>query len=208
MSTREFSKIGIGSGSQIKIRAVQTAFPNSTVIPHTTAASNVKDQPIGKRETYEGARNRAIETFRQLCKKDNNRCDAYIGIENGIWDPTDDGWDEMDFAKFAARMGSKPDHSGEENQHVWIDAAIVVMLVPIDESKEEFLTFFVESEHLPLPPKSKRPFEGGKRGEWSVLKDPHEVLTGGKKPRAVFLVEAMENLKKDIEMKQQQPGKL
>jgi len=47
------------------------------------------------------------------------------------------------------------------------------------------------SESLPIPPLVERPFNPGPNGEWSELKDPHDVLTHGKKNRAAFLYETI-----------------
>ena len=75
------------------------------------------------------------------------------------------------------------------------------MIIPaeigkISEKDDCILEAF--SDALDIPPKDKRPFEGGRNGEWSVLKDPHAVLTQGKKSREEFLVEALLRLKEKI----------
>jgi hypothetical protein len=54
--------------------------------------------------------------------------------------------------------------------------------------------YVVWSDVLEIPPNP--PFEKGPEGEWSILKDPHVVLTGGKKPRAKFLTDAIDEWRK------------
>ena len=62
------------------------------------------------------------------------------------------------------------------------DAAAVVVICRGSEEDQHTTTW---SEVLPIP--MKRPFAGGRNGEWSVLKDPHDVLTNGAKPRRAYL---------------------
>lgn len=47
-------KIGIGSGSAIKQKAVQLAFPESSEIQCFTFPSNVPEQPVGRKQTQQG----------------------------------------------------------------------------------------------------------------------------------------------------------
>lgn len=198
MSKPLMSKIGLGTGSKIKIQACQTAFPTATISPHITAASGVKDQPMGKKETTLGARNRALEAMKQFHNDQNTKCDAYIGIENGIWDPSNDG-SSGDIVEYAEKNRNQPDLSrATDKDPVWVDAAIVVMLIPIVVNQAEVIEIVVESDTIDLPPLGKRPFKKGRRGEWSELKDPHAVLTDGKKPREVFLIEALQRLSEKV----------
>ena len=167
----------LGTGSAIKINAAKRAFGDQAeIIPIIDAPSGVSPQPIGHAETRQGAINRA-----RAAQKASPTSHAFIGIENGMWVKNDD--------------------QGKKEEEIWEDAAMVVMIIPaeigkISEKDDCILEAF--SDALDIPPKHKRPFEGGRNGEWSVLKDPHAVLTQGKKPREEFLVEALLRLKEKI----------
>lgn len=183
MTTRKISKIGLGTGSEIKINAVTRVFgPTTTfgaeISPVIDAPSGVPPQPISKQQTRQGAVNRA-----RAAQKSKPDCDAFIGIENGMW-IKNENVDEND-----------------DEQQVWEDAAYVVMIIPAvvgQVSETEDLVLDALSDAIDIPPRDKRPFKTGPNGEWSVLKDPHSVLTNGKKPREEFLVEALDRLKKVV----------
>jgi len=189
MSTTNNKKYALGTGSAIKINAAKRAFAEDGVeiVPVIDAPSGVSSQPIGKEETRRGAINRA-----RAAQKAQPSCHAFIGIENGMWKIEDD--DNKNDKK----------ENGDNEEQKWEDAAIVVMIIPaeIGMASEEH-DFIIEafSDALEIPPKDKRPFEGGRNGEWSVLKDPHAVLTGGKKPREEFLFEALTRLNKKVPRK-------
>eukprot|EP00759_Apiculatamorpha_spiralis_P018098 PhF_6_TR24414/c0_g1_i1/m.33779 len=68
---------------------------------------------------------------------------------------------------------------------VLVDAAIIVIRFKESERPEIVLT----SEELVIPPDP--PFDRGPNGEWSVLKDPHVVITKGEKDRETFLFETL-----------------
>ena len=159
--------VTLGSGSAIKIEAVNEAFASIVeqsrvkIVPVIDAVSGVRPQPIGKAETKTGARNRAI-----FAAQRHPGCAFSIGIENGMWE------------------------EDEGNPSSLVDGAFVVCLC-ISHNRQTAATdvldeFVEQSDVLPIP--QERPFPCGRNGEWSVLKDPHSVLTGGAKPRKSFLV--------------------
>jgi hypothetical protein len=160
-------RVLLGSASQIKRSAVSSAFGDLldelTCYP---SLSGVPEQPIGQEQTREGAFNRAMDA-REHC---GNDFDYVIGVENGIWI-----WES----------------SGQ-----WVDGACICIL---PRAWEGDLAAALSSSHdifhwsdvLIVPPVSERPFEEGPNGEWSILKDPHAVLTGGWRPRSEFLRSAL-----------------
>lgn len=68
----------------------------------------------------------------------------------------------------------------EDNR--WVDAACIVAIRDGD-SKEHI--FWSDSIEIPDD------MEKGPQGEWSILKDPHIVVTKGKRSRAQFLADAL-----------------
>ena len=186
MSQRKISKIGLGTGSEIKINAVTRVFGPETsfdaeIFPVVDAPSGVPPQPIGKQQTRQGAVNRA-----RAAQKSKPECDAFIGIENGMWIKNENETEQ---------------HKNPTQEQVWEDAAYVVMIIPAvagQISETDDLILDALSDAIDIPPVEKRPFKTGRSGEWSILKDPHAVLTDGKKPREEFLVEAVERLKKVV----------
>jgi len=61
----------------------------------------------------------------------------------------------------------------------WVDAAAIVII------KKNGDQFIIWSDSIDIP----NNMEKGPNGEWSILKDPHIVITG--KPRAKFIAEAI-----------------
>lgn len=154
-----FARIGLGSASQLKIAAVKQVFPHAEILC-VDAPSGVPPQPIGKEQTQQGATNRAMTVLEQLPD-----CDLWIGIESGMW------------KKEGAGGG------GEE------DAAFIVMLVADKTTPWGYMPHVILTEAIDIPPVAQRPFSVGPNGEWSVLKDPHQVLTG--KPRQEYIEDAL-----------------
>lgn len=70
--------IVVGTTSALKVKAVQAAFEDATVIGVKTS-SGVPEQPL-EEETEQGAKNRLSEA-----KRLHPDADLYIGIENGIF---------------------------------------------------------------------------------------------------------------------------
>jgi len=64
----------------------------------------------------------------------------------------------------------------------WVDAACIVVLEREEDGVREGIVW---SDRVEIPGDMKK----GSNGEWSVLKDPHVVITG--KPRTKFLSEAL-----------------
>lgn len=96
-------KVIVASANPVKIKAAkfgfQKMFPDFNIeVVSINVPSGVNDQPIGDKETFEGARNRAINAQ----SKENG--DFYIGIEGGI--ASEDG-DMSAFAWVVIRSGSK-----------------------------------------------------------------------------------------------------
>lgn len=100
--------IGVAGTSKIKLDATKNALDKLDL--HCGAVSiaigetGTNEQPCGYAEIYEGARRRA-----KLAKEVDPRLDVYIGIENGI-----------DLVQ----------QSGQIEQDVWVDYAIVYAIVP------------------------------------------------------------------------------
>jgi non-canonical (house-cleaning) NTP pyrophosphatase len=157
--TTSLRRVCVGSGSDIKIAAAQQAFPDASVCAVADAPSGVPPQPVGREETRRGATNRARAA--QAARPD---CDAWIGIENGMW---------------------------ERAPGVFEDAAIVAFIVRGASAGEERVVY-AESDAIEIPPVHLRPFPPGRNGEWSSVKDPHAVLSGGEMPRAKLLAGALE----------------
>jgi hypothetical protein len=165
----------LGSCSRIKKTAVSQAFANLLQPENLVcyaSSSGVPEQPIGREQTREGAFNRAIDARRNH----GADFDYVIGIENGIW----------------------------EVNGGWVDGACICIIPSVWEG-EDFVSsshdswnaidikipIFLWSDLLVVPPVSERPFAEGPNGEWSEVKDPHAILTGGKRPRADFLKSAL-----------------
>jgi len=78
-------KILVGSKNPVKINAVKEAFSlyfDNIKIESISVPSRVSDQPINE-ETYEGAKNRAIE-LQKINTVKNLNADFFVGIEGGI----------------------------------------------------------------------------------------------------------------------------
>ncbi len=78
-------KILVGSTNPVKIEAVKESFErfyDDVVVEGIAVSSGVTDQPVGK-ETFDGARNRAIE-LRKMNFNENLNADFFVGIEGGI----------------------------------------------------------------------------------------------------------------------------
>ncbi|MBT3406859.1 inosine/xanthosine triphosphatase [Candidatus Woesearchaeota archaeon] len=76
-------KILVGSKNPVKIESVKEAFAKlyeNIEVEGISVESNVPDQPLNK-ETFEGARNRALEL-----RKLQSDADFFVGIEGGIAD--------------------------------------------------------------------------------------------------------------------------
>jgi hypothetical protein len=170
----------LGSSSLIKRSAVLEAFGDLVLSEDLlcySSTSGVPEQPIGQEQTREGAFNRAIDA-RKNCGAD---FDYVIGIENGIWE-TSEGW--VDGASICLLPRS---WEGENFQ----DTISLTTSDSNHNNNDLKIPIFLWSDLLFVPPISERPFEEGPNGEWSVLKDPHAILTDGKRPRAEFLKSAL-----------------
>jgi non-canonical (house-cleaning) NTP pyrophosphatase len=169
--------VALGSGSAIKIEATKTAFAallaagQLRLEPVIDAVSGVRPQPVGKSETVSGARNRALCAARRC-----SQARFAIGIENGMWE----------------EEAGRPE--------TLADAAFVVCLTVARKAGGD--DFVVEeevvelSDSLSIPP--VRPFPVGQNGEWSMLKDPHGVLTNGLRPRKSFLISPLERISQHV----------
>eukprot|EP01098_Paradermamoeba_levis_P010182 TRINITY_DN4277_c0_g1_i1.p1 TRINITY_DN4277_c0_g1~~TRINITY_DN4277_c0_g1_i1.p1 ORF type:complete len:163 (+),score=59.62 TRINITY_DN4277_c0_g1_i1:104-592(+) len=89
-----------------------------------------------------------------------------IGMENGMW--------EIE----------------EDNKKKWVDAACIIVLLKKKEGEVEEVVIW--SDHIDIP----KDFPGGPNGEWSIHKDPHSIITEGKRPRKLFLSDALLQWKK------------
>eukprot|EP01119_Soliformovum_irregulare_P021616 TRINITY_DN7234_c0_g1_i1.p1 TRINITY_DN7234_c0_g1~~TRINITY_DN7234_c0_g1_i1.p1 ORF type:complete len:174 (+),score=51.49 TRINITY_DN7234_c0_g1_i1:60-581(+) len=106
-----------------------------------------------------------------------------------------------DGAKYRAVAASKEDPSadlwaGIENgmyrndQDVMVDAACIVLLLKTENGMTEEVLW---SDELVIPPNMKK----GRNGEWSYLKDPHIVVTNGKRSREQFIADRLRQWKEE-----------
>lgn len=76
-------KIAVASKNPVKIEAVREAFADCFVgsfeLESFSVPSGVSDQPLGNKETRQGATNRA-----EAVQKQNPGFDYYVGIEGGV----------------------------------------------------------------------------------------------------------------------------
>eukprot|EP00658_Telonema_sp_P-2_P071108 TRINITY_DN60422_c0_g1_i1.p1 TRINITY_DN60422_c0_g1~~TRINITY_DN60422_c0_g1_i1.p1 ORF type:complete len:190 (-),score=36.68 TRINITY_DN60422_c0_g1_i1:364-933(-) len=173
--------VSIGTGSKIKVEALQAIVgPTIEVLPCADANSRVRPQPVGESETTTGAINRAMDA-----KAKFPDADAWIGIENGWWS----------FANAEEALPEDGSVSGELRvvpgtesavECVNCDAAAIVVI--LRESPDAHTVTW--SPILPIPV-DKLDWERGPNEEWSILKDPHSVLTNGTHPRQWYLQEGL-----------------
>lgn len=147
-------KVVVGSASAIKLAALQKVYPDASV-SGVEVVSAVPPQPVGRPQTEEGARHRAVEAHK--AKPD---ADLWVGIENGMY---------------------QVEHEG---QLKWVDAACIVVICKKEGGNVESVVW---SDEIDIP----ADFPKGPEGEWSVLKDPHNEITQGKRPRASFISDAL-----------------
>lgn len=161
-------RIGLGSGSYIKKKAVESAFPDSTQIACFTFESCVSEQPVGLEETQKGAQFRA-EVARDKFKEG----DLWIGIENGIVK-------KKDSANIYAD---------------WVDVACIVLITNqgtwVQWSEE--LSIPTNQMKKCIREEDKTVFR-----VWSMLKDPHTKFTNGTKPREIFLKNGLLAIKPEL----------
>lgn len=183
--------IALGTGSPIKVRAVTKAFPGAIIVPCSDVESGVAEQPRGQKETQRGAQNRAASALAAVdrdalqataASKPCRRPDFAIGIENGMWPA-------------AASGGLQAGEAGADGD-AWVDGACLFVLFRgrdgQQEEQQQSRVFW--SDTIEIPPVEARVAMGidpGRNGEWSVLKDPHAVLTKGKRTREAFLYDAL-----------------
>lgn len=168
-------RVLLGSNSKIKESAVSSAFGETLKeLTCYSARSGVPEQPIGQDQTREGAFNRAIDAQRNVGKD----YDLTIGIENGIWQITDDSWVDGACICILPR--------GWEGD---LSSALAAVTDEDDciNTQQRIHPVFLWSDVIVVPPVEQRPFPVGPNGEWSALKDPHAVLTNGARPRGEFL---------------------
>ena len=78
-------KVLVGSENPVKIEAANEVFSKyfgQVKVTGIEVSSKVSVQPIGE-ETFEGAKNRALE-LKELNEKENLGADFFVGIEGGI----------------------------------------------------------------------------------------------------------------------------
>lgn len=81
-------KVVIASKNPVKIQAVKTAFLNMFLLDDIEfipldVKTKTPDQPVGDKQTLQGAATRAMNAFKD-CIDTDNKGDYYIGIEGGI----------------------------------------------------------------------------------------------------------------------------
>lgn len=160
--------IALGSGSAVKINALQKAMPQAQIIPVKEARSDINEQPIGEVEILEGALNRVLSA-RIL----NPGADFYVAIENGL-SYKDDKW--FDYAIIYAYVAKGEYYSWTRSEAV------------------EFPTEAVTATKL-KPGGFAENTVGKTLKEMGIVTqhdDPHKDLVG--KSRAVILEEALTKL--------------
>eukprot|EP01083_Nonionella_stella_P162190 532231_1 len=170
--------IALGSGSAIKKKVVEDTFDSKATVLPLRFASGVPEQPVGKKQTMEGALHRANKA-----KELQPDASIYIGMENGMYREEQQDNDASDIF----------DH--------WFDIGCIVIIYK--NEKNELVEDIVWSDALPIPVKSTKECltKDGKAAKndgnytWSPLKDPHSELTNGKRPRKMWLLEAMQKWK-------------
>jgi hypothetical protein len=184
--------VAIGTGSAIKINAAKRFFENCTVLACPTVESGVRPQPVGAEETATGAKNRAKAALAA-----HPQADVGVGIENGVMWERDIILESGKKIKIPLETPSDPSifNSAVNGEEILVDKACIAIIKRKkspekgnDECNSEMTKFFW-SESLIIPPEAERPFNEGPNGEWSELKDPHAVITHGKKDRETFLFE-------------------
>jgi hypothetical protein len=164
----------LGSTSPIKIGAISEVFPDNTVIG-LNVPSGIPEQPVGKEQTLQGARNRAKNAITSATTDDWTMA---IGIENGIWPEEDNGF--------------------------WVDGAAIVIITRRDGDETIKWSDTIRvcdkqgcrqccivdpDTHQPLLPSTSR---DDPHGFWAGVSDPHIVLT--KKSRKDYIVDALKRL--------------
>lgn len=162
----------LGSTSPIKIGAISEVYPDNNVVG-LNVSSGIPEQPVGKEQTLQGARNRAKNAISSTTSEDWIMA---IGIENGIW-PEDNGF--------------------------WVDGAAVVIITKDGKETVKWSDTIQVCDQLGcrrcciLDPETKKPLlpdnsADDPHGFWAGVSDPHIVLT--KKSRKDYIVDT---LKKD-----------
>ena len=149
--------------------------------------SGVQEQPVGKEQTEEGAQYRADKA-----KELKPDCDCWIGIENGMY----------------REVPKEINDNNNNNKKVtvfdyWFDIGCIVIIYKDPTNDNKLKTDVIWSDSLAIPVENCRECltNDGKQAKyngnytWSPLKDPHEKLTNGKKPRKIWLLEAMQKWK-------------
>jgi len=156
-------KVALASGSIIKFRAVQQAWPKVSHIERVAVSSGVSEQPLGKDETYRGALNRAKGVMEKV-----KGCAFYIGIENGMFQVKETWVDGAAIVILRLKSGS----GGYDEEVIWSDN------IEIPKENLEWC----------LGKKDNKYFA---KEMWSPLADPHREITKGKRPRKDFLGDAL-----------------
>lgn len=151
----------LGSNSQIKIDAVQRAFPELKVKECPSFQSTVRAQPIGREETEKGAEFRARQALRFFPSSPPHV--LWVGIENGMW---------------------------SESDNEVVDGACLVLLVPSSSLSPVKHVCWSDVLRIPGP-QDQNFFPPGPEGRWSLSNDPHFILTQGQRSRADFLTDAL-----------------
>lgn len=103
--------------------------------------------------------------------------DCWIGIENGMWK-------------------KKGEEEKADDVADWEDGASIIILT--SDGKEEAIW----SDTIDIP----KVFPKGPNGEWSVHKDPHDIITKGQRSRVAFLSDALQTWKTQKKTKEQNEG--
>ena len=189
----EWRVVALGSGSSIKRAAVLEVFPHVQVLTENVP-SGVRPQPVGRDETLEGATNRARGALLA-----HPSADVAIGIENGMWpSPSNPSGSESSGFVDGAAIVLLPRGAAGSTSTASAAAGATEVLQSVTAPPDMVATriagpitggVVIWTDELDIP--SNRPFGHGREGEWSSLKDPHSVLTGGVRPRQAFIADAL-----------------
>eukprot|EP01084_Bolivina_argentea_P130654 230634_1 len=179
--------IALGSSSYIKKKVVEETFSkNKCTIFGLKFPSGVPEQPVGKKQTQQGAKYRADKA-----KELKPNAFIWIGIENGMY-------------------RQPPMQQNDKQTNIfdyWFDVGCIVIIYK--NKNNELIEDVIWSDSLPIPIDAAKECltEDGKAAKyngnytWSPLKDPHYELTNGKRPRKLWLLESLKKWKEKMEGK-------
>eukprot|EP01089_Gocevia_fonbrunei_P009509 TRINITY_DN21829_c0_g1_i1.p1 TRINITY_DN21829_c0_g1~~TRINITY_DN21829_c0_g1_i1.p1 ORF type:complete len:167 (+),score=36.33 TRINITY_DN21829_c0_g1_i1:49-549(+) len=80
----------------------------------------------------------------------------------------------------------------DDKDNTWVDGACIVILVCGKDGNHSEAVIWSDVIEIP------ENYPKGPNGEWSIDKDPHRIITNGKRPRAQFLSDALTAWKNNV----------